>query len=181
MTKPMTKTQPYIRDQVWQFVAYVYTRKEKDPVFGARMRQALRPTLAMEAWGYLVPFVDISLKGPRTVFTLIGASIAFEKGAQMGTCGLGQVLSHCHDSDCDSMDEKMALKTARLRRLLASRSTEGLCRTLKPLLTLIRNRCPGQLDYALLLEELLSFEYNEEKIKARWIQDFYSQLNKEEE
>lgn len=181
MTTSSTSPKLHVREQVKQFVAYVYERKEKDHGFRARMRRALSPAQASQAWGDIVRFVDISKPGPRSFFTLIGASIALEKGSTQGTYGLGYVLYMCDETKHRAVDIKEGPDALRLRRLVASRSSESLYRNLKPLLALIRSRCPGQLDYSLLLDELLSFEYADSKIKARWIKDFYKPFEKEEE
>lgn len=177
----LSKTEYQGREQVRHFVAYVYDRKEKDHGFRARMRRALSPTQAAQVWGDLVPFVDISKSGPRMFFTLLGASIALEKGTESGRDGLGRVLFLCSGSAQKAGDSDDGPNASRLRRLVACQSSESLCRNLKPLLTLIRSRCPGQLDYVRLLDELLSFEYDDEKIKARWIKEFYAPFDKEDQ
>lgn len=37
------------------------------------------------------------------------------------------------------------------------------------------------LDYARLLDELLSFDVAQERVKARWVDDFYRRIAEEEE
>ncbi len=180
----MSEKTPYerkLRDDVKKFVDDVYDRMQNDHGFRARFRRALSPSQAPQVWGDLVSaHVDIRDDASRRAFTLIGASIALEGNAEPGTLGLGEALRECGPSE--KALEISDSQSARLRRLLRCSSCEELCTALRPILSLIRSRRPGALDYARLLDELkgFDFDYAQERIKARWVSDFYRHQDEEE-
>lgn len=169
------------RENVERFVTDVYERIRKDHGYRARFRRALSPALAPQIWGDLTAYVDIARSTDRSLFTLIGASIALEDAGSPGTFGLGAALRACGPDKAFNSESKSDPRVARLRRILRCRSGKDLGEVLRPVLGLIRSRRPGMLDYARLLDELLSFDVAQERVKARWVDDFYRRIAEEEE
>ena len=168
------------RENVARFVADVYARIRKDHGYRARLRRALSPALAPEVWGDLTAYMDITRATDRALFTLIGASIALEDTGAPGHLGLGVALRTCGAETVANSETVPDPQVARLRRILRCRTGDELCDVIRPVLALIRSRRPGSLDYARLLDELLSFDVAGEKIKACWVNDFYRKPVEEE-
>ena len=82
--------------------------------------------------------------------------------------GIGRAIAKCYDDGNQSDQAK-----AKLRRLLACDSVEEACRILRPLFSLIASRGNSSLNYARLLEQLLKFHWESERIKSQWAQEFY--------
>jgi CRISPR system Cascade subunit CasB len=80
----------------------------------------------------------------------------------------GRALASCYEDVSKSKQAK-----AKLRRLLACQSTKEVCNILRPLLSLIESKSHLPLDFSKLLSELMYFQFNKEKVKAAWAQDFY--------
>lgn len=156
------------RETVSRFVNDVYENIRHDHGYRARLRRALSPAQAPQIWGDLTRYIDISKSTDRALFTLVGASIALEDSVP-GTLGFGAALRACGPDK----DEKSDPQVARLRRILRCRTGAELCDVFRPVLALIRSRNPGVLDYARLLDELLSFDAASERVKAGWVSDFY--------
>ena len=148
------------------FVESVFRRKEEDSGFRSRMRGAGSAVRETAVWGDLAPFCNLEDENLRAAYVLIGSSIAFEEKAVNGVQSFGKLLSQTWG---DEKDAKLLDVTE-------------LCRVLRPCLRLIRSRRPGELDYAQLLDDLLRFPFNPDKVKARWVMDFsHSVLGKKEQ
>lgn len=167
-----------IRDNVERFVKDVHEGIRRDHGYRARLRRALSPAQEPMIWGNLTRYMDISRSTDRAMFALVGASIALEDAGTPGTLGLGATLRACGPDK--ALDDKSDPQVARLRRILRCNSGDELAAVLKPVLALIRSRHPGRLDYARLLDELLSFDKVPEIIKAKWVSDFYRKNSEEE-
>lgn len=169
------------------FVDSVFRRKEEDSSFRSRMRGAGSAVRETAVWGDLAPFCNLENENLRAAYVLIGNSVAFEDKEVNGTQPFGRLLSLAWGNEKDAKlvdDQKQAQHpaAARLRRLLVCRDVPELCRVLRPCLRLIRSRRPGELDYAQLLDDLLRFPFDPDKVKARWVMDFsHSVLGKKEQ
>lgn len=170
---------PFVRDRVKKFVEYVYAKIKDDNGARSRFRGALSSSRSYTSWGDIAPYMNIEDESTRDACSLICGSIALDEPDGVKSLGLGSALQKC----ClDAEDgEKGGPCSNRLRRLISCRTTKELCRVLRPILSLVRSRCPGGLDYALLLEELLDYEDHQDKIKARWVGGFYRSGEKETE
>ena len=176
----VTPVKRWGRENVARFVRDVYDRIGTDHSYRARLRRALSPTQAPQIWGDLTAYIDITKASERSLFTLIGASIALEDAGSPGSYGLGATLRACATDKASKSDDKSDPQVARLRRILRCRTSDDLCDVLRPILALIRSRRPGSLDYAGLLDELLSFDFAQERIKAKWVNDFYGRRIEED-
>lgn len=173
MTKAEKTTQA--SDRATRFVTELFRRKMTDHGLRARLRRGQSPAQAHMVLADLAPYVSLTWVPGRTAYMLVGSSIAWEESAVSGSDGLGKCLRACAEGG----DAENSPMTARLRRLLACRTTEEACRVLRPMLSLIRTRCPGRLDYVRLLLDLVFFESNQDRVKAGWVCDFY-RIKKEE-
>lgn len=169
------------------FVDSVFRRKEEDSGFRSRMRGAGSAVREPAVWGELAPFCNLENENLRAAYVLIGNSVAFEDKKVNGTHTFGELLSLAWGNEKNAKlldDEKQAQHpaVARLSRLIVCRDVPELCRVLRPCLRLIRSRRPGELDYAQLLDDLLRFSFDPDKVKARWVMDFsHSVLGKKEQ
>ncbi len=162
--EPGTKTS---RSQA--FVEYIIDRIAKNKGVASALKRADNPATEYQSWEYLAAFnVDLEKPWERLPFATVAAAIAKEKSAHNGNEGIGRAIAKCYDDGNQSDQAK-----AKLRRLLACDSVEEACRILRPLFSLITSRGNSSLDYALLLEQLLKFYWESERIKSQWAQEFY--------
>ncbi len=127
--------------------------------------------LEYQSWEVLADFrIDIENENYRLPYASIAAAIARAKATRNGAKKIGQALARCYE-DGNTSDQARA----KLRRLLACESLPEACRVLRPLFALMDSRGSVDLDYASLLDDLLWFnnENNRLRIKARWAQSFY--------
>ena len=156
------------------FVVYALGRMEKDHAFGAALRRADNPATEYQSWEYLAGFkVDLEKPWERQAFTTIGAALCRAKPTHSGSFGLGQSLFHCYESDAVDQGK------AKLRRVLACDTSEEVCQVLRPLLSLIASRPKTNLSYGRLLDDLLWFDIDPQKVKVRWAQDFFGRQAEE--
>ncbi|MDM8545409.1 type I-E CRISPR-associated protein Cse2/CasB [Candidatus Venteria ishoeyi] len=159
--------------------AFAFTRfiidKMQDNGIAATLRRADNPNTEYQSWDTLAAFnIDLDKPWQRLPFATIAAAMAKAKIEQNGANGIGQAITRCYEDGKDSDQAK-----AKLRRLLACESVEEVCRILRPLFSLIQAKGDSTLDYARLLDELLSFHWRSQDIKARWAQDFYRYVKSE--
>ncbi|MGB7512365.1 MAG: type I-E CRISPR-associated protein Cse2/CasB [Pelodictyon phaeoclathratiforme] len=153
------------------FVEYIIDRIAKNKGVAAALKRADNPATEYQSWEYLAVFnVDLEKAWERLPFATIAAAIAKEKSAHNGSEGIGKAIAKCYDDGNQSDQAK-----AKLRRLLACDSVEETCRILRPLFSLIASRGKSSIDYARLLEQLLKFHWEGERIKSQWAQEFYKQ------
>lgn len=169
------------RENVARFVNDVHERSHKDHGYRACFRRALSPAQTPQIWGELTSYIDITKPVDRALFTLVGASIALENSETLGKHGLGATLRQCGSDKASQSEDKSDPQVARLRRILRCRTSDDLCEVLRPVLALIRSRKPGALDYVRLLDELLSFDFAQERVKAQWVNDFYRKSSEEDD
>lgn len=137
----------------------------------AVLRRADNPSTEYQAWEYLSRFVDLQ-HAECCAFALIAAAIAKDEISKDGYCGIGEAIARCYDNGRDSDQARN-----KMRRLLACSDRKEACRILRPLLSLIREKCSKPLDYRRLLSELVWFSPSE--TPAKWAQNFYVSTNGE--
>lgn len=162
-----------------EFVAYVIARCQADKGFAARLRRADNPDMAHQSWDLLARFnIDLNNEYPRNAYQLIAAAVARSKGADTGKNGvsLGKAIAIA------SIKEGAGVQQAemRLHRLLGCADVADVCMHLRPVIQFIQSRQTGSLDYARLLNQLISFHYDSQKVKAQWADSFYRAIYKQE-
>lgn len=155
------------QERAGRFVTAILERCREDRGFAARLRRADNPDTEHYAYGVLASF-NIALEDDRErrPHAVIAASLSRSRLGQDGSLGLGEALRRCVESEEQG--------EARLRRMLACRSVEEICRMLRPLLTFIAAR-DAPLCHARLLEDMLSFRSEEarRRVCLRWAQEYY--------
>ena len=153
------------------FVQFIIALIAKNKGVAADLKRADNPATEYQCWEYLAAFnIDLEKPWERLPFATVAAAIAKEKSAHNGSEGIGKAIAKCYDDGSQSDQAK-----AKLRRLLACDSVEEACRILRPLFSLIASRGNSSIDYARLLEQLLKFHWESERIKSQWAQEFYHQ------
>ncbi len=153
------------------FVQSIIALIAKNKGVAAALKRADNPATEYQCWEYLAAFnIDLEKPWERLPFATIAAAIAKEKSAHNGSEGIGKAIAKCYDDGSQSDQAK-----AKLRRLVACDSVEEACRILRPLFSLIASRGNSSIDYARLLEQLLKFHWESERIKSQWAQEFYHQ------
>lgn len=156
------------------FVQFVIALIAKNKGVAATLKRADNPATEYQSWEYLAAFnIDLEKPWERLPFATIAAAIAKEKSAHNGSEGIGRAIAKCYDDGKESDQAK-----AKLRRLLACDSVDEACRILRPLFSLIASRGNSSIDYARLLDQLLKFHWESERIKSQWAQEFYKQGHK---
>ncbi len=164
--EPGTKTSRSL-----EFVQFIIALIAKNKGVAATLKRADNPATEYQSWEYLAAFnVDLEKPWERLPFATVAAAIAKDKSAHNGSEGVGRAIAKCYDDGNQSDQAK-----AKLRRLLACDSVEEACRILRPLFSLIVSRGNSSIDYARLLEQLLKFHWESERIKSQWAQEFYKQ------
>lgn len=155
-----------------KFVAFVIERIHADNGFRGKLSRASNESTEYQSWEILANWCDLDKEWERLPFALIGASLAKSRPLADGRFGIGQAIAKCYEDGNQSDQAK-----AKLRRLLACKSTVEACQILRPLLSLIESK-GGNLCFARLLQDLLRF--NVEWTPAKWAQDFYGKSADEE-
>lgn len=163
-----TTPQPITRNQ--RFVNAIFTLCSKSKKEAAQLRRADNASTEYQSWETLVRLgVNLGFETERITFSSIAAAIAKSKATENGTLTLGRALALCYDDGAKNAQAGM-----RLRRLLACHDAVEVCLVLRSMLALIQSRVSQRLDYARLLTQLRGFDFDNERIKAQWAQDFYS-------
>ncbi|NCB56758.1 MAG: type I-E CRISPR-associated protein Cse2/CasB [Gammaproteobacteria bacterium] len=152
-----------------RFIGYVIERINKDNGFAARLKRSDNPATEYQSWELLAEFsVDLEKEWERLPYCTVGAALARAKPVSDGKLAIGAAIAACFDDGNQSDQAK-----ARLRRLLACTSTTEACRILRPLLMLMASRGVTP-NFSQLLDQLLWYSGdNQERIRARWAQEFY--------
>lgn len=154
-----------------RFVGYLQEKCAKDKGFAARLRRADNPATEYQSWDLLVTFgVPLAHDQPRLAYQTIAAAIARSKEHHAVGLSLGRALAACYEDGRESDQAR-----ARLRRLLACDDAIEVCRVLRAQLSLIASRAGQSLDFVRLLNQLLRFDRDSQRIKAQWAQEFYGQ------
>ncbi|WP_140919303.1 type I-E CRISPR-associated protein Cse2/CasB [Limnobaculum xujianqingii] len=157
------------QDQASQFISYILQRCNDNKGFAARLRRADNPATEYQCWELLAAFnINLEWENQRLPYTTVAAAVAKAQIGQNGSLSLGRAIAACYDDGNESNQAK-----AKLRRVLACDSTQELCRILRPLLTMISSKAGQSLDYSRLLQQLLKFHWDTQKIKTQWAQEFY--------
>ncbi len=165
--QPLTK-EPISR-HTEHFVSGVIQQCQHDKGLAARLRRADNPATEYQSWELLAAYgIDLEHDDQRLPFITVAATIARAKSECSGALRLGQAIAQCYAEGKDSSQAK-----ARLRRLLACDDLPEICRILRPLLALIASKVGQTLDYTRLLEQLLRFRFDPQRVKAQWAQEFY--------
>ncbi|WP_299139128.1 type I-E CRISPR-associated protein Cse2/CasB [uncultured Vibrio sp.] len=168
---------PLRTDKYSVFVNYLFAQCERKKGFAARLRRADNPATEYQSWEALAKFsVNLDIPSERLPHALIAAAVAKSRTSANGAVSLGQAIALAYNEGVNSNQAN-----ARLRRLLACHDVEETCRILRPLITLIQSRVRDPLDYTALLKDLVWFNRDPQRTKARWAQQFYRSGSKEHE
>lgn len=173
-TAPAADTE-HPRDKAGHFVEHVIRRCNSPGGKGlaAALRRSDNPATEYQCWELLASWgVDLEKTWQRLPYATVCAGLAKAKAEHNGSLALGAAIAASYGEGDQKAGDNSAAK-ARLRRLLACHDTEELCRILRPLLALISSRQKQPLDFARLLNQLLAFHWQAERIKAQWAQEFY--------
>lgn len=152
------------------FVKSTIEQCQQNKGLAAALKRADNPATEYQCWEHLAAFhIDLEKDYQRLPYATIAAAIAKTKAEHNGIIGIGQAVALCYEDGNNSDQAK-----AKLRRLLACESVEEVCRILRPLFSLIDAKASVNLNYARLLEELLKFHWDNQRVKTRWAQDFYN-------
>jgi len=172
----MTAT-PSKTDKYSAFVDYLFAHCERDKGLAARLRRADNPATEYQSWEALAKFnVNLDFSSERLPHALIAATVAKSRATGNGSIPLGHAIPLAFDDGVNSDQANM-----RLRRLLACNDVEEACRILRPLITLIQSRVSKPIDFSALLKDLVWFNRDPQRTKARWAQQFYRSGSKEHE
>ncbi len=156
------------------FTRFIIDRM-KDNGIAAALRRADNPNTEYQSWDTLAAFnIDLDKPRQRLPFATIASALAKAKTEQNGSTGIGQAIARCYEDGRESDQAK-----AKLRRLLACNTPEEACRILRPLFSLIHSKGNSTLNYGKLLDQLLWFNNDSQRIKAEWAQDFYRYQSKQ--
>ena len=160
------------------FVQFVFDSKKNDKGFRSRLRNAVNPLRSRQAWFDVAEFCDLTDERKRQIYLLIGSSIALDEAENNGGLSIGRAVF-------DSWREKTKIEDAdlhspsvqRMKKILACRNSSEVCRILRPLIRLVQSRKVGDLDYASLLKDLNNFDFDPDRVKAKWAKDFFGALS----
>lgn len=158
------------------FVQFIIAVIAKNRGVAATLKRADNPATEYQCWEYLATFnIDLEKPWERLPFATVAAAIAKAKVVNNGSIGIGSAIAHCYEDGNQSDQAK-----TKLRRLLACDSVEEACRILRPLFSLIEARGITSINYTELLDQLLKFHWDSQRIKTQWAQEFYRQNQKTE-
>lgn len=165
------------------FVSWVLRQKrDENKALVAKLRKTESPTTEIQAWEVLARWVDLEKPWERNAYGLVGASASRSKRESDGSLSIGGALRVRALSRDKSLDLKGSSEASRLRRVVACTDQKELIDVLRPLLRYFNSQEIG-LSYERLLKELMSFHFEDaqERIKARWIKDFYIYKTEEDQ
>lgn len=159
------------------FIDYLFTLCERDKGAAARLRRADNPATEYQSWDVLAAFnVNLEWACERLAYTTVMAAVARSRAKNDGELDFGKAIAKAFDDGANSPQA-----SRRLMRLLACDDVEEVCRVLRSLLKLIQSRVSQPVNYAALLNDLIWFNYDAQRVKARWAQQFYQTKNKDGE
>ncbi len=157
-------------DKATRFVNDVIEKCSGDKGFAAHLRRADNPATEYQSWEILAYYgVDIEKEYQRLPFALVGAAIAKAKVTQNGKVKIGMAIARCYEDGSESSPAR-----ARIRRLLACEELSEVCRVLRSILSLVHSKTEQPIDYIMLLQQLLRFNWDRKRVQVQWAQDFYS-------
>lgn len=157
------------------FIDWVLENSKKDTGFSAKLRRADNPDQAYYAYGILCGFgIDIEKDSERLPYSLVGAALCRADVEKDGSLGLGAALRVCESMKTGADEKESETDSPRLRRILSCEDVEEVCRTLRPVLSLVASR-QISLCYEQLLEDLCHFQSDawRQSIKLRWAREFF--------
>ncbi len=161
-----------------RYVKAIIERMKTDSAMAAALKRADNPATEYQCWEYLADFkIDLEKPWERIPYTTVSAAVARVKPAQDGFYSFGAALASCYD-DGTTRGRDNDQARSKLRRLLACDTIEEVCAILRPLLSLIASR-EKKLAYGRLLNQLVWFENNPQKIRIRWAEEFFSNVEEE--
>lgn len=167
-------TEPAKPSREQAFVSFTLERCQ-DKGIAAALKRADNPATEYQSWEHLAAFhIDLDNDYQRLPYATIAAAIAKAKAERNGVIRIGRAIALCYEEGTDSDQAK-----AKLRRLLSCETVPEACRILRPLFSLIESKAGISLDYAQLLTDLLRFNWDSQRIKSRWAQDFYHHKEQE--
>ncbi|HOV39271.1 MAG TPA: type I-E CRISPR-associated protein Cse2/CasB [Spirochaetales bacterium] len=161
-----------------RYVKAIIERMKTDSAMAAALKRADNPATEYQCWEYLADFkIDLEKPWERIPYTTVSAAVARAKPAQDGFYSFGAALASCYDEGtARGRDNDQA--RSKLRRLLACDTIEEVCAILRPLLSLIVSR-EKKLAYGQLLNQLVWFKNDPQKIRIRWAEEFFSTVEEE--
>ncbi len=158
-----------------RYVNSILSRISKDSAMAAALKRADNPATEYRSWEYLASYhVDIEKPWERIPYLTVSAAVARAKITEDGYLSLGEALARS-GKDGNAGDQERA----RLRRLLACDSAVEVCTILRHQFSLLISR-GVRLNYGKVLEDLMWFDRNPQRMKARWAQEFFRTLREEE-
>jgi CRISPR system Cascade subunit CasB len=152
------------------FVDSIMKRCQNDKGLASRLKNAVNPALEYQSWEILAGYgINLERLPERQRFALIASSIASAKINKEGSMTFGKALADAYPEGPKSNSAK-----AKMRRLLACHDIEEACKVLRPMIRLIQSRVSAPFNHSRLLGQLRSFEFDSQRIKAQWAQEFYS-------
>ncbi len=153
------------------YVKSVIERIKTDTAMAAALKRADNPATEYQSWEYLADFkIDLENPHERIPYITISAAIARSKPDQDGYYFLGSAIASCYEEGKDSKQAR-----SKLRRLLACDTIEEVCTILRPLLSLIASRGKN-VAYGKLLNQLVWFTHDPQKMKIKWAQEFFGNI-----
>lgn len=153
-----------------RFTETLLKQATTDSALRAALRLADNPATESRAWPILIRWgVDIT-KPEKEAFCLVASAAGRFSADSDGKLSLGQALRRCFDGGSDS-----PAAASRLQRLLSCDTLSEACAVLRPMLRFIQSRQPDQLCLSKLLKDLLFFNSDKGRSRAKetWAMDFY--------
>lgn len=165
----MAEKQENKPDRYAELINRFIKRIKADGAFRAAFKSADNADMEHRCWEYLALYgVDIENIKARRPYAAVLAALARNKDISVdGKQGLGDALLAASGYDRENSSARI-----RLRRILACADMEELCSVLRPVLNYISSK-GADISYSRLLKEILWFEKDTEKIKARWAGQFF--------
>lgn len=156
------------------YVNSVIERIKKDTAMAAALKRADNPASEYKSWEYLADYkVDLEKARERIPYITVSAALARAKPDSDGKLLLGEAIARCGKDPMPGDQER-----ARLRRLLACDSSEEVCAVLRHLLGFIAAR-DVRISYGKLLSDLVWFDKDPQKTRARWAQSFFRKVGED--
>lgn len=161
------------------FVSHIFemVHEKNDSGFSAKMKKADNEVTEVQSWELLARWTDLENNKRTKCFALIGAAAARSNRSINGELGLGRALWLSLE---DRTEIEKSSAAARLRRILSCQDSLELVRILRSTLRFLESK-EIALDYSLLLEQLLLFDFDtsRERCRARWAMEFFGQREDE--
>lgn len=146
------------------FLYYIEARIQTDKGFCADCKRADNEAFEWKLWPVINRFVDIRDEDKRKSYALIASSLAKSNTKKIGSLSLGKAFKILNKAESQEF-------SPRFMRVLSADSVDELIEILRPSLGYIssENLC---LDYKSILDQLLRFSVDAERVKVRWASDY---------